>query len=84
VFGSGDVVVGGVVGEGCVVDPALCFGLVELEPYAAECGDGGLEGGSDAMVAHEECDVVHVRRNEYRDIVPGQCGGYLVQGLVQR
>ena len=60
------------------------FGLVELESYAVECGDGCLEGGGDAVVVHEECDIIHVRRNEYSDIVPGQCGGYLVQGLVQR
>ena len=56
------------------------FGLVELEPYAVECGDGGLEGGGDAVVVHEECDVVHVRRSEYSDIVPGQCGGYFGAG----
>ena len=70
-FGSGDVVVGGVVGDGSVVDPTLRFGLAELEPYAVECGDGGLEGDGDAVVVHEECDVVHVRRNEYSGIVPG-------------
>ena len=59
------------------------FGLVELKSYIAECGDGGLKGGADALVVHEECDVIHLRSSKYSDIVPGQCGGYLAQGLVQ-
>ena len=57
------------------------FGLVELEPYFVECGDGGLEGDGDAVVVHEERNVIHVCRDKCDGTVPGQCGGYLVDGV---
>ena len=60
------------------------FGLVELEPYFVERGDGGLEGDGDAVVVHEERNVIHVCRDKCHDPVSGQCGGYLVKGFVQR
>ena len=58
------------------------FGLVELESDAGECGGGCVEGVGDALVMHEERDVIHVRCDEDCDVVRGKCKGDLVQGFV--
>ena len=74
---GGDVAVGGGVGEHCVVDPTFCFGLVELESDVGKCSGGCVEGVGDALVMHEERDIIHVRGDEDCGVVRGKRKGDL-------
>ena len=80
-LGPGDVVVGGGVGEHCVVEPTFCFGLVELESDVGKRSGGCVEGVGDAPVMREERDIIHVRGDEDCDVVRGKRKGDLVYGV---
>ena len=79
--GPGNAVANGGVGKHSIVDPTLCLGLVELESYAGERGGGGANSVGDALLVHEERNVIHVSGDKHGDVVHGKCDGYLAYGV---